>query len=58
MRYSGPNNLHSTQRHFGALVRAAGELVPDCSAVASAKNALEIEQLEDAAFDEIAASLA
>ncbi len=52
-RYHGPNTLHSTQLRLGTVVQSAGEPLPAASSVAAAKNALEIEQLERSAFDEL-----
>ena len=57
-RYSGPNTLHATQLSLGVVVQSAGEPLPSSSRVAAAESALEIEQLEQAAFDEVAQRLA
>jgi hypothetical protein len=57
-RFGGPNTLHSTKLRLGSVVQAAGEPLPECSNVATAKNDLEIEQFEKGAFAEIAQRLA
>jgi hypothetical protein len=57
-RYNGPNTLHSTRLRLGTVVQSAGESLPESSRVAAAKSALEIEQLEKGAFDEIGQRLA
>jgi hypothetical protein len=57
-RYGGANTLHSTKLRFGSVVQAAGESLPECSNVATAKSDLEIERYEQGAFAEIAQRLA
>jgi hypothetical protein len=57
-RYHSANTLHATQLSLGVVVQSAGEPLPSSSRVAAAKSALEIEQLEQAAFDEVAQRLA
>jgi hypothetical protein len=48
----------AAQLKLRALVAAAGEELSACKAVADAKTDLDVEQLEQAAFDEIGARLA
>jgi len=56
-RYQSPNSLYTTQLYFRGLVNGSALSLPACRVLAAAKDDLEIEQLEKAAFDEIAAAL-
>jgi hypothetical protein len=57
MRYRGPNNLDIAQKQLEMVIKAVEEPLPSTMAVASAKDAQEIERLEQAAFDELGALL-
>ena len=58
VRYRGPNTLDASQEHLAIAIRAANEPLPSTLAVASARDAFEIEGLEQAAFDELGLLLA